>query len=234
LNIISRKSSEMFRVHTSVFFIVLHHLTSIGEAWTIVPLGFHPSKSCRSTPIALDGTVGIVYGTSTGNTLDCVEKIYKTFGPDLASEPIDIDTLDAKRAAKVFEEHKSLIVGAPTWNTASDSERSGTGWDNLYGEVPSLESILKGKKIAVFGCGDQASYGDYFCDAVGELFDVFESAGCIMLGAWSMEGYDHVESKTTRGDKFCGLLLDQDNQDDLTDERVEIWVSQLKQEGLLV
>jgi hypothetical protein len=72
-----------------------------------------------------------------------VEKIYKAFGPDLASEPIDIDTLDAKRAAKVFEEYKALVVGAPTWNTSSDSERSGTGWDSLYKDVPSFEPVWK-------------------------------------------------------------------------------------------
>jgi flavodoxin I len=223
----------MFRIHARMLLIILSSLTLNSNAWVNVPRGFHQSKSFLSSSTSLDAAVGIVYGTSTGNTLDCAEKIFKAFGPDLASEPIDIDTLDAKRASKVFEEHKALVVGAPTWNTASDSERSGTGWDSLYTDVQSFESILKGKKVAVFGCGDQASYGDYFCDAAGELFDVFEGVGCTMLGAWSMEGYDHVESKATRGDMFCGLLLDQDNQDDLTDVRVESWVAQLKEEGIL-
>ena len=54
-----------------------------------------------------------------------------------------------------------------------------------------------------------------------------------MLGSWSMEGYEHEDSKSIRGDKFCGLLLDMVNQEDLTEERVQRWVAQLKEEGIL-
>merc|ERR1711971_256479 len=61
----------------------------------------------------------------------------------------------------------------------------------------------------------------------------FESLGCKMYGYTPQEGYNHEESKAIRGDKFCGLLLDAVNQEDLTEGRVESWVSQLKQEGFL-
>ena len=87
--------------------------------------------------------------------------------------------------------------------------------------------------MAVFGLGDQVSYGENYADATGELFDVFESLGCRMHGAWSQEGYEHEDSKAIRGDKFCGLLLDMVNQEDLTDERVAQWVAQLQAEGFM-
>lgn len=36
----------------------------------------------------------------------------------------------------------------------ADTERSGTSWDEfLYNDLPSLD--LKGKKVAIFGLGDQ-------------------------------------------------------------------------------
>lgn len=54
-----------------------------------------------------------------------------------------------------------------------------------------------------------------------------------MYGAWSQEGYEHNDSKSIRGDKFCGLLLDMVNQEDLTEERVTQWVAQLRDEGFL-
>ena len=54
-----------------------------------------------------------------------------------------------------------------------------------------------------------------------------------MLGYTSQEGYEHDDSKAIRGDLFCGLLCDEVNQDDLTDERVTNWVAQLKDEGIL-
>ena len=117
-----------------------------------------------------------------------------------------------------------------------DTERSGTGWDDLYyGVLPDLKQVLAGKKVAVFGLGDQVSYAENYADATGELYDVFKDIGCDMVeyAMVSQDGYEHEASKSIRGDKFCGLLLDQVNQDDLTAERVANWVDQLQVGGFL-
>ena len=147
-----------------------------------------------------------------------------------------MDTLDAGTLADVFGQHSSLVCGTPTWNTGADTERSGTGWDDLYyDKLPELTSVLEHKKVAVFGLGDQSSYGENYADAAGELYDVFSSLGCDMVpyAATSQEGYEHEASKSIRGDMFCGLLLDQINQDELTDERVQNWVAKLQEGGFL-
>jgi hypothetical protein len=49
----------------------------------------------------------------------------------------------------------------------------------------------------------------------------------------NQDGYDHVTSKSILPgtDKFCGLLLDQINQDDMTDSRIESWIEQLQLGG---
>jgi len=122
-------------------------------------------------------------------------------------------------------------VGTPTWNTGASTERSGTAWDELYyGEMGGLG--LNGQNVAVFGLGDMASYGANYADASGELFDVFEKQGAAMYGQTEVDGsYEHTASKAQRGDKFVGLMCDQMNQDDLTEERVENWVKQLQAEG---
>jgi Flavodoxin len=92
---------------------------------------------------------------------------------------------------------------------------------------------LTGKNVAVFGLGDSVSYAENYADAAGELHDVFEKLGCTMFGYVSTEGYLHEDSKSIRGDKFCGLLLDMVNQEELTEERVEKWAAQLESEGFL-
>merc|ERR1719276_360218 len=89
------------------------------------------------------------------------------------------------------------------------------------------------KKVAVFGLGDQISYSENYADASGELHDVFEANGCEMIGYTSQDGYEHEESKAIRNDKFCGLLLDAVNQEEMTESRVKNWVAQLKEEGIL-
>jgi hypothetical protein len=48
---------------------------------------------------------------------------------------------------------------------------------------------------------------------------VFEGAGCKMMGATSTDGYDHTSSKAERDGKFCGLLCDEDNQYDMSEDR---------------
>merc|ERR1719382_1185450 len=100
--------------------------------------------------------VGLIYSTTTGNTESVAGYISEATGleaVDMAAD--DIAALDG------------IIAGAPTWHTGADSERSGTAWDDfLYGDLTGLD--LKGKKVAIFGLGDQAGYGDNFCDAMDE------------------------------------------------------------------
>ena len=97
--------------------------------------------------------------------------------------------------------------------------------------MPELN--INGKHVAVFGCGDQSSYAENFADATGELHDVLQELGAKMFGYTSQEGYEHEDSKSIRGDQFCGLLCDAVNQDELTGERVQNWVAQLKNDGFM-
>eukprot|EP00984_Skeletonema_dohrnii_P005696 scaffold2009_cov107-Skeletonema_dohrnii-CCMP3373.AAC.5 len=193
---------------------------------------FVPSRIVSIKETALYGTkVGIFFGTSTGSTQEAADLIAEEFGDDVASSPIEIDEIQGSVAAE-FAKYDALVVGTPTWNTGADVERSGTGWDEIYyGEMADLN--IAGKKVAVFGLGDSVSYSENYADASGELYDVFESLGCSMLGATSTDGYLHEASKAIRGDKFCGLLLDEVNQEELTGERVKNWVAALIGEGLL-
>mmetsp|Transcript_469 Transcript_469/g.966 ORF Transcript_469/g.966 Transcript_469/m.966 type:complete len:298 (-) Transcript_469:395-1288(-) len=190
-----------------------------------------PRRCYPSSILSLDmASVGIFYGTSTGSTEEVADKIKEAFGDD-ADGPFDVDTLDGS-VKDNFEKYDAIICGTPTWNTGADTERSGTGWDEIYYTSMS-ELSIDGKHVAVFGLGDQCSYAENFADATGELHDVFQNLGAKLFGYTSTAGYEHEDSKSIRGDKFCGLLCDAVNQDELTDQRVENWVEQLKAEGFL-
>mmetsp|Transcript_3653 Transcript_3653/g.4128 ORF Transcript_3653/g.4128 Transcript_3653/m.4128 type:complete len:204 (-) Transcript_3653:142-753(-) len=163
------------------------------------------------------------YSTSTGNTETIAGYITAETGDDEAEDIGDAEDADITGA-------DCLIIGAPTWHTGADEQRSGTSWDDwLYDTLPNLD--LTDKKIAIFGMGDQQSYGDNYCDAAGELYDLFTAKGAKVFGMTSQEGYDHVESKAIRDDKFVGLMCDEDNQYDMSEDRTKKWVAQLKEEG---
>lgn len=67
-------------------------------------------------------------------------------------------------------------------------------------------------------------------DALGILEEKISEQGGTTVGYWSKDGYDFNESKALRDGKFVGLALDEDNQSDLTEERIKAWVTQLKKE----
>merc|ERR1719316_1550387 len=181
----------------------------------------------RAVPAMRSGdaqmAVGLLYSTTTGNTEAVAGYIAEATG----LEATDIADVDGATVAG----YDGLIIGAPTWHTGADTERSGTAWDEvLYGDLTSMD--LAGKKVAVFGLGDQAGYGDNFCDAMDELTACFKAQGAEIVGAWSTDGYDHEDSKSIDGGKFVGLPCDEDNQPDMSEERVNAWVAQIKSEGM--
>ena len=112
-------------------------------------------------------------------------------------------------------------MGASTW---FDGELP-TYWDELLPELRTLQ--LKGKKVAIFGLGDQAKYPDNFVDGMGILADVFEEDGATLVGFTSTEGYKFNKSRALRGNQWCGLVIDLDNQAELTDKRVREWCKEI-------
>merc|ERR1719235_1912676 len=187
------------------------------DALTVTPTVRSARTASRTSDVSMG--VGLLYSTTTGNTETVAGYIAEATG----LEATDIADVDGATVAG-FD---GLIVGAPTWHTGADTERSGTAWDEfLYGDLTSLD--LSGKKVAVFGVGDQAGYSENFCDAMDELVTCFKGQGADIVGAWSADGYEHEESKSIADGKFVGLACDEDNQSDLSEERVSAWLAQIK------
>jgi flavodoxin I len=166
--------------------------------------------------------VGLFYATQTGNT----ETVAGVIAEKAGVEAADVGEYGAEDLAG----YDGLIVGCPTWNTDADEYRSGTAWDDLLDDIKGVD--LAGKSVAVFGCGDSQGYGDNFCDGIEELHETFAAAGAKMVGYVDAGAYQHQASKSAKGDKFLGLPLDEDNENDMTEERVESWIAQIKGEGM--
>ncbi|WP_165044459.1 flavodoxin [Dysgonomonas sp. ZJ709] len=163
--------------------------------------------------------IGLFYGTSTTKTKAIAERVQKAF------EPVKIDIIPVEDAwEKDFEKYDHLIVGTSTW---FDGELP-TYWDEVIPELTSLK--LNGKKVAIFGLGDQVRYPDNFVDGVGILAETFESIGAKLVGFTSPEGYNFAHSRALKDGKFQGLVIDMENQSDKTDKRINDWVKQLNKE----
>lgn len=164
--------------------------------------------------------IGLYFGTQTGKTEYVAEIIQKEFGGDSVVALHNIADVDISDLL----EYDNIIVGCPTWNIGELQ----SDWDGVYNEIDDLD--FSGKKVAYFGTGDQIGYADNFQDAIGIIEEKISAQGGQTVGYWSRDGYDFNESKALRDDKFVGLALDEDNQSDMTDSRIQQWVTQLKKE----
>jgi flavodoxin I len=53
-----------------------------------------------------------------------------------------------------------------------------------------------------------------------------------IIGEWPNENYEFEKSKALIDGKFVGLVIDQDNQKDMTKERVAEWIEKIGAELL--
>ena len=153
----------------------------------------------------------VVFGSSTGTCEAIAEKIAQKLG----SEAIDVQNL----TADVVNNNQNLILGTSTWG-------AGELQDDWYDGLKVLQGAdLSGKTIALFGCGDCESYGDTFVGGIGELFNALKTSGATFVGAVDIDGYTFGDSEAVVDGKFVGLPLDDVNEDDKTDARIEAWIA---------
>lgn len=168
-------------------------------------------------------SVGIFFGSDTGNT----EAIAKMIQKELGKQLVEIKDI-AKSTKEEIADFSLLLFGIPTWYYGEVQ----CDWDDFF---PELEEIdFNDKLVAIFGCGDQEDYAEYFLDAMGLLGDIVESKGAIIVGHWPTEGYYFEASKAQIDDKnLIGLGLDEDRQPELTAARVKEWSKQVYDEMCL-
>ncbi|MEO1003296.1 MAG: flavodoxin FldA [Cyanobacteria bacterium J06638_7] len=164
----------------------------------------------------------IYFATSTGKTEDVAHRLAPLVKAAAVLDVAEIsDTADLGNC-------EALICCTPTWNTGADDLRSGTAWDS---HVEAIETMpLQSKPVAIMGLGDSSSYGDYFCDAMEELYRAFERAGARLVGQVDISGYNYNRSRSVLNGRFCGLPIDEDSEPELTEERLQRWAEQLRRE----
>lgn len=157
--------------------------------------------------------VTVIFGSDGGATKGVASKI---------SKKCQGRSVDIKTATKAdFEGCDLLILGSPTYGDGTLQ----TDWEENIEKLRTAK--LGGKKVALFGTGDQATYPESFVDAMGILYDEVTELGAVVVGFTETAGYDYSNSTAERDGQFVGLALDQDGQSGMTEKRVTAWLSKL-------
>ena len=162
--------------------------------------------------------IGIFYGSATGTTAEVAHRIADALGVedkdvrDVApAEPTDVAPYDA------------LVLGSLTWNNGELEE-------DWYDFIDGLQALdLSGKKVALFGCGDE-TMTDTFCNAVGTLYERLQPTHAVFIGEFPADGYKSDRSSASDGATMRGLVLDEVNHPEYTSRRIKDWVVKLKTE----
>ena len=166
--------------------------------------------------------IGLFFGSSSDNTKIASEFIVKYLeneGYDIESH--DISDIDVEALSK----YENLMIGCPTWHIGELQE----DWDAVFLKYEKLD--FSGKTCAFFGCGDQMGYPDNFLDAIGLLAKPFIEKGGRLIGKCKRDEYEFSGSVALDDDDMLlGLGLDYDNDEDLCEGQMIMWLEDIIEE----
>ncbi|MGI6718286.1 MAG: flavodoxin [Bacteroidales bacterium] len=163
-------------------------------------------------------SIGIFYGSSLGTTADIASKIADKIKVD-SSNVFDISSVEAGKV----NDFECILLGSSTWGLGELQD----DWTTFIEQLK--KQSLSGKLVGLFGTGDSEAYSDTFCDALGIIYDELENTGCKFIGQYEPKGYSATDSKVNIYGKFVGLAVDEMNESNKTDERIDMWLAEVSQ-----
>ena len=116
----------------------------------------------------------LIYGSTTGNTESVALKVAKI----LENNGVETTVKNVTEAtiAELGDGFDITLFGSSTWG--DDSIEFQEDFEPFYQQLGGAVQ-LRGKKVALFGCGD-SSY-EYFCGAVDKLEEKMEELGGMIV-----------------------------------------------------
>ncbi|WP_024953575.1 flavodoxin domain-containing protein [Sulfurospirillum arcachonense] len=165
--------------------------------------------------------IGIFCGTAGGTSLKVADALAEAFDvEEVINMEEDFDDIDQ------LLEYDVLFLGSSTWGQGDVHHE----WVDPLFEIDSDEIDFSGKKVAFFGAGDSVKHGEHFCSAIGKMYQTFSKAGATPIGFIPKDDYSYEFSLAEIDDKLCGLAIDEHNESDKTQTRIENWIETLKSE----
>ena len=166
-------------------------------------------------------STAIIYGSNTGVGQVVADDLKELLG-DRVNDVLNIAEIEIDKLL----EYDNLILGISTW----DIGELQYDWGDKASPIP--EKDWANKTFAFFGMGDAAGYPDTFVDAIGMIWAPISQKGAKLVGKVPVDAYEFEASRALcdDGTNFVGLPLDNDNDSDLTEDRLAAWAEQLKKE----
>lgn len=158
-----------------------------------------------------------------GGSVEKVAKQLKTKLNDDATASVIEDLNYGDLAAANLIILGGSTVGSDHWTNSEYQDI----WVTFFNTIKEKGIDLTGKKVALFGLGNQILYPAHFVDSMKELATMAEETGAVIIGATPSDEYHFEASLAIEGDNFIGLPIDEDTESNLTEGRIEKWLAKL-------
>lgn len=165
----------------------------------------------------------LFFSPEGGNVNSVANKLCEMIGND----KVDIIPVNKVEKGDVIKYDQLILVGSTVGADHWDNEIIVDEWTAFFKKIEGIS--LEDKKVAIVGLGNCVLYPEHFADGMAVLYEKLARQKAQIFGSVDSKDYDFSDSEALNDDGyFCGLALDEDNEEDLTSERLEKWISSLK------
>ena len=156
-----------------------------------------------------------------------VNSVANKLGELIGSDKVDIIPVKEVEKGDLYKYSKIILIGSTVGTDHWDNEIIVDEWPEFFTKIKEIS--FEDKKVAIVGLGNCVLYPEHFADGMAVLYErIIQQYGEI-LGFVDAKDYDFTDSEAVNDDGiFCGLPIDEDNEEELTTERLEKWISILK------
>jgi len=167
--------------------------------------------------------IALFFGPEGGN----VHKVTKELAGIIGAENTDMIPVINAKAMDVEKYDKIIFLASAIGLEQWDMKDVKDDWDRFFPELDKLS--FENKTVAIVGLGDHIKYPSHFVTSIAALGEKLNERSANIKGAVSTEGYTYQDTEALNKDgEFYGLPIDEDNEEDLTTERLTKWVNLIK------
>lgn len=160
--------------------------------------------------------IAVVYGSSGNKQMaEVLTLIEDAFGDGYNIDFYPFENISIDR----FKNYSNIIFGI----SANDKRWLNTYWDEVIETFDLLN--LSDCCIALFAIDNQYDNSRKFGNLPGIIGRIIKEKEGKIIGTWPSASYDYQSSMAELEDgRLIGLLIDEDNQSELTPKRIANWV----------
>jgi len=156
-----------------------------------------------------------------------VNRVANMLGELIGNDKVDIIPVKEVEKGDLSKYDKLILLNSTVGTDHWSNETIVDEWPEFFSKIADLS--FENKKLAIVGLGNSFLYPSHFADGMAVLHENLTKLNAKVLGKVEKKGYDFTDSEALDDDGyFCGLPIDEDNEDELTAERLENWISILK------